>query len=115
MCALVTGVQTCALPIWLAREGAGVLTAPVDATGAPGVDLLTQTPEIAGFLRTPADGMPLTVGSYAYADGPRHVPVVHASDALTSAYSLVGKDCASKCRIPWSAHYSQKKQDTDQS
>lgn len=66
----------------VAREGAGLLTAPVDAAGAPGVDLLTQTPEIAGFLRTAADGMPLTVGSYAYADGARHVQVVHASDAL---------------------------------
>ena len=66
----------------VAREGAGVLTAPAGADGAPGVDLLTQTPEIAGFLRTAADGMPLTIGSYAYADGARHVQVVHASDAL---------------------------------
>ncbi|TAL13184.1 MAG: hypothetical protein EPN99_15835 [Frankiales bacterium] len=66
----------------VAREGAGVLTAPLGADASPGVDLLTQTPEIAGFLRTAADGMPLTVGSYAYADGARHVQVVHASDAL---------------------------------
>ena len=29
-----------------------------------------------------AEGLPLTVGSYAYADGARHVQVVHASDAL---------------------------------
>lgn len=83
----VVAVDVSAPRIWerltrQAREGAGVLTAPVGSDGAPGVDLLTRTPEIAGFLRTAADGMPLTVGSYAYADGARHVQVVHASDAL---------------------------------
>jgi len=64
-----------------AQAGSGTLTAP-ESAGTLGVDLLTQTPEVAGFLRTAADGMPLTVGSYAYADGARHVQVVHASDAL---------------------------------
>jgi len=64
-----------------ARAGSGTLTAP-ESAGTLGVDLLTQTPEVAAFLRTGADGMPLTVGSYAYADGARHVQVVHASDAL---------------------------------
>jgi hypothetical protein len=66
----------------IAREGAGVMTAPVGPAGEPGVDLLTQTPELAAFLRTAVDGMPLTVGSYAYADGARHVQVVEASDAV---------------------------------
>jgi hypothetical protein len=65
-----------------ARAGAGTLTVPQGADGATGVDLLTQTPELATFLRTAADGMPLTIGSYAYADGARHVQVAHASDAL---------------------------------
>ena len=65
-----------------ARAGAGTVTAPQSAEGVLGVDLLTQTPEVAAFLRSAADGMPLTVGSYAYADGARHVQVVHASDAL---------------------------------
>jgi hypothetical protein len=53
-----------------ARAGSGTLTAP-ESAGTLGVDLLTQTPEVAAFLRTGADGMPLTVGSYAYADGAR--------------------------------------------
>ena len=65
-----------------ARAGAGTLVAPEGVDGTLGVDLLTQTPEVAGFLRSSADGLPLTVGSYAYADGARHVQVVHASDAL---------------------------------
>lgn len=68
--------------IGLARAGAGTMTAPELRDGTPGVDLLVQTPEIGAFLRTAADGLPMTIGSYAYADGAGHVRVVHASDAL---------------------------------
>jgi len=64
-----------------ARAGAGRLTAP---SGEPGVDLLTQTPEVAAFLRTAAPDLPMTIGSYAYADGAKHVQVVHASDAVVA-------------------------------
>lgn len=66
----------------MVRAGAGTLTLPEAAPGTAGVDLLIQTPELAAFLRGAADGMPLTIGSYAYADGAKHVQVVHASDAL---------------------------------
>ncbi len=64
-----------------ARNGTGTLTVP---DGEPGVDLLTRTPEVAAFLRTAADGLPMTIGSYAYADGAKHVQVVHASDAVVA-------------------------------
>ncbi len=60
-----------------ATAGAGRLTWPDG-----GVDLLTQAPEVGAFLQSAADGLPLTIGSYAYADGARHVQVVHASDTL---------------------------------
>ncbi|MCW2714008.1 MAG: hypothetical protein JWN88_1055 [Frankiales bacterium] len=65
----------------VARAGSGTLTVP---DGEPGVDLLTRTPEVAAFLRSAADGLPMTIGSYAYADGARHVQVVHASDAVVA-------------------------------
>ena len=65
----------------VARAGAGTLTLPQSEDGA-GVDLLQATPEVATFLRGAADDLPLTIGSYAYADGARHVQVAHASDAL---------------------------------
>ncbi len=65
-----------------ARAGAGTLSYPVDDDERPGVDLLTRTPEVAAFLRAAAEGLPMTVGSYAYADGAGHVQVVHASDAV---------------------------------
>ena len=64
-----------------ARAGAGTLTLPVGDRG-PGVDLLLEAPEVGAFLRGAAGDLPMTIGSYAYADGARHVQVVHASDAL---------------------------------
>ena len=65
-----------------AAAGAGTLTVVEGEPGVAGVDLLTRAPEVAATLQTAAEGLPLTVGSYAYADGARHVQVVHASDAI---------------------------------
>ncbi len=45
-----------------------------------GCDLLTETPQIAAWLMGFAD--PLTIGSYAYLDGTKHVRVVLAMDAI---------------------------------
>ena len=83
----VVAVDVPAQPVWdrvltAARQGAGTLTHPVGADGRAGVDLLLRTPEVAAFLRGAADGLPMTVGSYAYADGARHVQLAHASDAV---------------------------------
>ena len=69
-----------------ARDGAGTLDLPLRAgaatDGDAGVDLLTETPAIARWLAGVAPGLPLTAGSYAYADGARHVQVAVASDAV---------------------------------
>jgi hypothetical protein len=65
----------------LGQAGAGTLEVPV-TDGRTGADLLTRTPEVAQWLAAAADGRPLTVGSYAYADGARHVQVAVASDAV---------------------------------
>jgi hypothetical protein len=69
-----------------AEAGAGTLHVPTRAgTSDPvqgGADLLTETPEIAHWLATAAPGLPITVGSYAYADGAAHVQVSLAGDAL---------------------------------
>lgn len=64
-----------------ARGSAGRLTA---LAGEPGIDLLTRTPEVAAFVGEAAGDLPLTIGSYAYADGARHVQVVHASDEVVA-------------------------------
>ena len=65
-----------------AQEGAGTLLLPVGDGGRTGADLLVQTPEVARWLLEQAPDLPLTVGSYAYADGARHVQVAVASDAV---------------------------------
>jgi hypothetical protein len=65
-----------------AHDGAGTLLLPVGEAGRTGADLLAQTPEVATWLREAAPDLPLTVGSYAYADGARHVQVAVASDAV---------------------------------
>ena len=59
-----------------------------DAASA-GADLLTETPELADWLTATATGLPLTIGSYAYLDGAKHVQVAIAGDALISA--LLGR------------------------
>ncbi|MEX2289461.1 MAG: DUF4192 domain-containing protein [Mycobacteriales bacterium] len=73
-----------------ARGSAGTLELPLPAGGSPdgdvaaeaGADLLAQTPEVAHWLAGAAGDLPVTVGSYAYADGARHVQVAVASDAV---------------------------------
>ena len=47
-----------------------------------GADVLLQTPELAAWLGAAAPGLPLTVGSYAYADGGTHLRLAFAADAL---------------------------------
>ncbi|MCW2665387.1 MAG: uncharacterized protein JWN57_349 [Frankiales bacterium] len=71
-----------------AETGAGTLHVPTrPGSSEPvdgGADLLAETPEIAHWLATVAPGLPLTVGSYAYADGAAHVQVALAGDALVA-------------------------------
>lgn len=66
-----------------AHASAGTLSLPVrpDDSGT-GADLLVETPQVASWLTAHAPDAPLTVGSYAYADGARHVQVAAASDAV---------------------------------
>lgn len=54
-----------------------------------GVDLLTDTPEIAQWLAR--DDAPLTLGSYAYADGAKHVRLSVAVDVIVEAIRASGR------------------------
>ena len=64
----------------LARNGSGRMVFP--QTGdRPGADLLTQAPDICAWLSSL--GVPLVVGSYAYADGSSFLRVSAALDAIT--------------------------------
>lgn len=65
-----------------AHASAGTLEVPLSRTSETGADLLVQTPEVAAWMTAACPHLPLTVGSYAYADGARHVQVAVASDAV---------------------------------
>jgi len=65
-----------------AHGGAGTLLLPAGDGGQTGADLLAQTPEVAQWLLASAPDLPMAVGSYAYADGAKHVQVAVASDAV---------------------------------
>ena len=82
----VMGVDLPSSPAWDRFRGeadqfAGRLHVPTDDSGAPGINLLTQLPELAAWVRAAAPA-PLTVGSYFYADGGTHVQLSSAADAL---------------------------------
>ena len=82
----VMGVDLPSSPAWdryrdQASTFAGRLHIPTDDAGKPGINLLTQLPEIAAWARAAAPA-PLTVGSYFYADGGTHVQLSSAADAL---------------------------------
>ncbi len=64
-----------------ARAGAGTVSLPT-VDGVAGADLLEQTPDLLAWAAQEAPGRPLTVGSYTYADGGRHLRLAHAADAL---------------------------------
>lgn len=112
-----------------ARSSAGTLVLPLRAGAAvdgnvaadAGADLLTETPAIAQWLSAGAPDLPLTAGSYAYADGATHVQVAVASDAVvehllrtrpgtsyaelatpTDAYAVPG-DVVADARARWAA------------
>src|SRR3546814_2726174 len=76
-CALVTGVQTCALPILARRE-----------SGSP------QT--LSAVLQSDAPGR--TGG-----DGGRHARLLYA-DGIRSEERRGGKECVSTCRSRWSPY-----------
>ncbi|MDQ3940171.1 MAG: hypothetical protein M3238_02345 [Actinomycetota bacterium] len=72
--------------VGVARAGAGRLHFPTssadaaESTTAAGVDLLTHTPEVRGWLDS--FEQPFTVGNYVYADGATFVRLAGAVDVL---------------------------------
>jgi hypothetical protein len=80
----------------IARDGAGRIHVPVPAEGATGdladgagVDLLTQTPEVATLLHDL--GGPFVVGNYVYADGSTFVRLAAGVDALVESMRTGGE------------------------
>src|SRR3546814_2456355 len=78
-CALVTGVQTCALPIW-----------PAPLQGEPAGKLMAQG-LMGGFRRTRLAGQAVTERQYR--------------PSARSEERRVGKECVSTCRSRWSTDH----------
>lgn len=85
--------QIWAKAVRLARESCGTLTFPMKKPQAEcktddelfansGCDLIGDTPEIRNWLLKVAPGKHLTVGAYAYLDGPLFVRISVAMDAI---------------------------------
>src|SRR3546814_3338590 len=87
-CALVTGVQTCALPILV------VETLEVDPPGEGEV-----------LVRIGAAGLCHSDLSVMNGDRPRPVPMALGHEAARSEERRVGKECVSTCRSRWSPYH----------
>src|SRR3546814_7038138 len=81
-CALVTGVQTCALPIWAAPR--------------------RRSPEVAGRLSRNGTSAPSTLLPQRGFPGR---PRLCADRAARSEERRVGKECVSTCRSRWSPYH----------
>src|SRR3546814_8087451 len=83
-CALVTGVQTCALPISL----------PIAANASATLDLVQATAPVAEGLRVERQGATLEL----------HTPRLSVR-FRRSEERRVGKECVSTCRSRWSPYH----------
>src|SRR3546814_9272336 len=84
-CALVTGVQTCALPIWI-DPASGSHAIAADTGGGPNGAALCSD---GGFLVTQNGGFDFSKTRYA----------------ASSEERRVGKECVSTCRSRWSPYH----------
>src|SRR3546814_17864393 len=97
-CALVTGVQTCALPICTLL--ANVLALPADLISQAGFVLIPFA-AFVGYLATRAELSRLAVWS------------VIALNVVRSEERRVGKECVSTCRSRWwPYHYKKNNKET---
>src|SRR3546814_6789473 len=92
-CALVTGVQTCALPIYADRTSSGGRTGLLPR---PLVDPLSGQP---GFKRTPASIAAVTPKWRGF------LLLAHELAETRSEERRVGKECVSTCRSRWSPYH----------
>src|SRR3546814_5336113 len=100
-CALVTGVQTCALPIFSdrrARQGRGMnLSSTLSFADKAAITGVGQTDFVKGTERTAVEMM-LTASRRAIADAGLKPSDIDGR----SEERRVGKECVSTCRSRWS-------------
>src|SRR3546814_14959331 len=99
MCALVTGVQTCALPICIDELQGGSFS-------------ITNGGVFGSLMSTPIINPPQSaiLGTHKIQDRPMAVNgQVVIRPMMRSEERRVGKECVSTCRSRWSPYHSKKK------
>src|SRR3546814_1773974 len=91
-CALVTGVQTCALPIWLCASSAGSPSARCCGTALAVWDVVV----------VPVDGL---FGVAPSARTPGCGALVPGGAIVRSEERRVGRECVSTCSSRWSLYH----------
>src|SRR3546814_18733032 len=123
-CALVTGVQTCALPICCkVADGVGAFIAKTGRKPGLAVVLVGEDPASSVYVRnkgkmTVAAGMesmefklPASIGEEELLD---LVEELNADERVArSEERRVGKECVSTCRSRWSPYHKQKNRNID--
>src|SRR3546814_17763544 len=107
-CALVTGVQTCALPIFHQVRDERVADEPVPDLGKDALDEIPHVGEDArddlpGTLEDRNDGLPDATKD-VLDPGPGRGPVEGEDTHDRSEERRVGKECVSTCRSRWSPY-----------
>src|SRR3546814_9332052 len=96
-CALVTGVQTCALPIYKTGESKKTELSVKDFMEATGIHTVLTVPYAPDVF-----GNALNNGQMI-----GEVAKTHAVAEARSEESRVGKECVSTCRSRWSPYHSK--------
>src|SRR3546814_16398127 len=106
-CALVTGVQTCALPIFRSGEYCGrkSIHAPCARKAASALALL-WTDRLSRITIAWLEGR----GQLGFDIGIEGVAIHRTMDHPRSEERRVGKECVSPCRSRWSPYHYKKKQ-----
>src|SRR3546814_17550652 len=101
MCALVTGVQTCALPIWDARDLSHHRLDVLYGDGLLALRLRQQALRSADLV----DHVDRLVGELAVADIACREFHRSADRVIRSEEGRVGKECVSTVRFRWCADH----------
>src|SRR3546814_9178379 len=98
-CALVTGVQTCALPIFAVDAADG----PLDHAGVAGHAVLVVH-HVVARLEVVEEALGVALADSGLAVGPAPAGEIVLGDDR-SEERRVGQECVSTCRSRWSASY----------
>src|SRR3546814_6870315 len=103
-CALVTGVQTCALPILLGKKIEVVFADHQNKPdiGSSIVNRWIDTEQVDAIVDVPTSSVALAVQEITKKKGIVHL---NSGAASRSEERRVGKECVSTCRSRWSPYH----------